>query len=409
MGFGGALSALLLVFDIASIPVLGILWVLYSSLTTVGQDFLGFQWDALLLEAGFLALFLAPWHLLPRLPDKFATPKLPRLLLWFLLFRLMFSSGVAKLASGDPTWRNLTALQYHYYTQPLPTPIAWYTHLAPAWFQRGSAGFMFFIELAAPFLIFFPRLWRFVGAGFLLLLQFLIAATGNYAFFNLLAIALCLLLFDDAFLQRFLPGALTGRITPMPPARRPSMIRRWVTAPVAIVIFGCGLLQIADLLSVQWLPVSGFQLFADLQPLRIVNGYGLFATMTTERPEIVIEGSNDGDTWLPYEFKYKIGDPSRAPRWVAPFQPRLDWQMWFAALGDYRQSPWFSDLMLRLLQGSPPVLALLQKNPFPQAPPKYLRAELYDYQFTSWKERRETGNWWRRTLTGMYFPGVALK
>jgi lipase maturation factor 1 len=409
MGFGGAFGALLLIFDFAPMLVLAILWVLYLSLTTVGQVFLGFQWDALLLEAGFLALFLAPWHLFPRRLREYATPKLPRLLLWFLLFRLMFSSGVAKLASGDPTWRSLTALEYHYYTQPLPTCIAWYVHLAPSWFQRASAGLMFFVELVAPFLIFFPRLWRFAGAGLLILLQLLIASTGNYAFFNLLTLALCALLFDDAFFRRFLPHALIDGPNPSPSTARRFSLRLWVTAPVAVVIFFCGLMQIADLLSVRWLPDSGFQLLADLQPLRIVNGYGLFASMTTERPEIVVEGSNDGETWLAYDFKYKIGDLGRAPRWVAPLQPRLDWQMWFAALGDYRQSPWFSEMMFRLLQGSPPVLALLEKNPFPLAPPKYIRAMLYDYQFTTWNERHETGNWWRRTLTGSYFPPVSLK
>jgi predicted DCC family thiol-disulfide oxidoreductase YuxK len=409
MSVGGAFGSLLLIFDLAPIPVLSVLWVLYLSLVTAGQDFLGFQWDALLLEAGFVAIFLAPSHLLPRPSQKASPPKIPRLLLWFLLFRLMFSSGVVKLSSGDATWRNFTALEYHYYTQPLPTTIAWYAHLAPSWFLHASVGFMFFVELAAPFLIFAPRLWRFAGAGFLILLQLLIAFTGNYAFFNLLALALCILLFDDAFLQRFLPSAVAERLRPPPSQPRRFSIRRGVTAPVALIVFACGLLQIADLLSIEWLPPSSFQLLTNLQPMRISNSYGLFAMMTTARPEIIIEGSNDGQTWLDYEFKYKIGDLHRAPRWVAPFQPRLDWQMWFAALGDYNQSPWFSHFMLRLLQASPPVLSLLQRNPFPHAPPKYIRAVLYDYQFTSWSERRQKGDWWRRTLTGDYFPTVGLK
>jgi predicted DCC family thiol-disulfide oxidoreductase YuxK len=409
MSVGGALGSLLLIFDLAPILVLSLLWMLYLSLVTVGQDFLGFQWDALLLEAGFLAIFWAPWHLWPRRSQKAPTPKVPRLLLWFLLFRLMFSSGVVKFSSGDATWRSLTALEYHYYTQPLPTPIAWYAHLAPAWFQHGSVGFMFFVELAVPFLIFAPRLWRFVGAGFMILLQLLIALTGNYAFFNLLTLALCVLLFDDRFLQRFFPRALAESLRPPPSPPRRFSLRPWVTMPVALIIFACGLLQLADLLSIEWLPPTAFQLLADLEPVRISNSYGLFAMMTTTRPEIVIEGSNDGETWLHYDFKYKMGDPHHAPRWVAPFQPRLDWQMWFAALGDYRRSPWFSQLMLRLLQGSPQVLALLEQNPFPQTPPKYLRAVLYDYQFTTWSERRKQGEWWRRRLMGVYFPPVSLK
>jgi hypothetical protein len=156
-------------------------------------------------------------------------------------------------------------------------------------------------------------------------------------------------------------------------------------------------------------PAPAFQLLTDLEPVRLVNGYGLFAVMTTTRPEIIIEGSNDGETWRAYEFKYKPGDLRRALRWVEPFQPRLDWQMWFAALGDYRSSPWFGHLLFQLLKGSPDVLALLQRNPFPQAPPKYIRALLYDYQFTTWSERRATGNWWNRRLLGEYFPAVSLK
>jgi predicted DCC family thiol-disulfide oxidoreductase YuxK len=409
MGFGGALGAVLLIFDFAPIPLLSLLWLLYLSLTTAGQDFLGFQWDALLLEAGFLAVFLAPARLLPRIRQNVEPPRLPRLLLWFLLFRLTFSSGVVKLTSGDLTWHAFTALNYHYFTQPLPTPIAWYMHLCPTWFQRASVGFVFFVELIVPFLIFLPRLWRFAGAGFLIFLQLLIALTGNYAFFNLLTVSLCVLLFDDALLERVFPPALTKRFKSAPLERRQPPMRRWLTIPVAAVILICGLYQMGDLLRVQWLPVSGYRLLGDLQSLRIVNSYGLFANMTTERPEIVIEGSNDGETWQPYEFKYKMGDVRRAPRWVEPFQPRLDWQMWFAALGDYRQSPWFSALMLRVLQGSPPVVALFERNPFPQAPPTYLRAVLYDYQFTNWKEREETGNWWRRSETGIYFPVVSLK
>ena len=409
MDLGGVAGSILLILDIAPVLASSLLWVLYLSLVTVGQDFLAFQWDSLLLEAGFLAIFLAPAHLWPPRGTKAAPPAAPRWLLCFLLFRLMFSSGVVKLASGDPTWHSLTALDYHYYTQPLPTPIAWYMHLAPAWFERASTGFVLFVELAVPFLIFAPRLWRFVGGGILILLQLLIALTGNYAFFNLLAIALCVLLFDDAFLARFFPRALANRLHVETPQKRRFPLRRLITAPVAVFIFVAGLIEVANLFPSEWMPLPAVRLLADTEPLRIVNGYGLFAVMTTERPEIVIQGSNDGDTWLDYEFKDKPGDIHRAPRWVEPFQPRLDWQMWFAALGDYRSSPWFSHLVLQLLRGSPAVLNLLARNPFPHAPPQYVRALLYDYRFSTWQERRTQGTWWERRLLGNFFPAVSLK
>ena len=268
---------------------------------------------------------------------------------------------------------------------------------------------MFFIELVAPLLIFAPRLWRFAGAGLLIFLQLLIALTGNYAYFNLLTVALCVLLFDDALLERIFPRRLGGRLRASLPARPWLRWRRWITAPVALVVLWAGLLQLSDFLPPDWQSPPSPGLLAWLEPARIVNGYGLFAVMTTSRPEIIIQGSNDGENWQDYGFKYKMGDPQRAPRWVAPFQPRLDWQMWFAALGGYRSSPWFSQLLLRLLEGSPPVLALLAHNPFPHAPPRYVRAVLYDYQFTTWQERRQTGNWWTRRLTGEYFPVVSLR
>ncbi len=406
---GGTFTSVFLILDIAPLPVASVLWMLYLSLVTVGQDFLAFQWDNLLLESGFLGILLAPLHFWPRASAKAPPPRFTRWLLWFLLFRLMFSSGVVKLTSGDPAWRNFTALDYHYYTQPLPTVLAWYFHLAPKWFQYASVGFMFFVELGVPFLIFAPRLWRFVGGGFLILLQLLIALTGNYAFFNLLAVALCILLFDDAFLEGFFPRRLAERLRAPVSAVRRFSLRRWVSLPFAVVILAAGLLQVAGLLDVQWLPSSAFQLASDLEPLRVSNGYGLFAVMTTSRSEIFIQGSNDGETWLDYEFMYKPGDLRRAPRWVEPFQPRLDWQMWFAALGNYQSSPWFSHLVLRLLQGSPQVLALLERNPFPNSPPKYVRAIIYDFHFTTWDEHRSQGEWWTRRLMGDYFPAVSLK
>ncbi len=426
----GAGLAVLLVIGIAPGPCLVLLWLLYLSLVTVGRAFLGFQWDNLLLEAGFLAIFLAPLQWLPRKLSRERSP--PQMVLWLLrllLFKLIVSSGCVKLASDDPNWRHLTALTYHYQTQPLPTWIGWYASQLPLWFQKSSCLAMFGIELGAPFLVFAPRRLRFCGGAAIAFLQILILLTGNYTFFNWLTLALCVLLLDDFILRAWLPRNLFANRAAAgapgtAPARPQNGIKpaetvlgaparrhwpRFVTIPLALVAVAVYMFQVSLLFGIRpaWFyPVA----VADgwLEPLRTFNGYGLFAVMTTERREIVVEGSDDGVNWFSYEFKYKPGDVDRHPAFVAPFQPRLDWQMWFAALGDYRQNPWFVNFCLRLLQGSPEVLALLEKNPFPDHPPRYLRARFYDYQFTNFDERRKTGAWWKRGPAGDYLPEISL-
>ena len=392
-GFLEAVCVLGVVISLALLPgflkghweraLLACLYVLYLSLSTAGQDFLSFQWDSLLLEAGFLAIFLG-------------NSKIVVLLARWLLFRLIFLSGYVKLASHDAVWRNLTALAYHYMTQPLPNPVAWYMYQLPLAFQRFSTGATLFIELAMPFLFFAPRMWRFVGAAAVLGLQALIFLTGNYTFFNLLTMSLCLLLFDD---RDFSWLRLRAR------AARTSRIAVWA---VAIGILAISISELEEtFFDVSPEPASALVQFT--APFSIANTYGLFASMTVTRPEIIVQGSNDGVTWLDYQFRYKPANLKQAPHQVAPYQPRLDWQMWFAALSDYRASPWFTNFMVRLLQGSPEVLRLLGKNPFPNTPPKYVRAELFDYKFTDFAERRRTGDWWSRTPQGLYFPQISLK
>jgi lipase maturation factor 1 len=375
----GVVISLVLLTGYLERAALVVLYVLYLSLCTIGQDFLSFQWDMLLLEAGFLAIFLG-------------SSKGMIFLFRWLLFRLTFLSGAVKLLSHDRTWRSLDALNFHYWTQPLPTPIAWYMQQLPSGFQRFSTAAVLFFELPIPFLIFMPRRWRFFGAWCLLFLQALIFLTGNYTFFNLLTMALCLFLFDDAALAKLRLRARTVRT-------RPALV-----AVVAVVI-----------LTISGLELWGMFLERDsaivrvAAPFGIANTYGLFAVMTTSRPEIIVQGSNDGDAWLDYEFKFKPGDLKAAPKWVEPYQPRLDWQMWFAALSNYRSNPWFSNFMVRILQGSPDVLRLLGKNPFPNAPPKYIRAQVFDYSFTDAAAKRATGDWWQRASRGSYFPTTALK
>jgi hypothetical protein len=357
-------------------------YALYLSLVTVGQDFLSFQWDVLLLETGFLAIFLG------------SSPVILWLFRW-LLFRLMLLSGAVKLLSGDAAWRALSALNFHYWTQPLPTPPSWYMAQLPPWFQQISVVVALGIELVAPFLIFRSRRLRLYAAGAFVLLQTLILLTGNYAFFNWLTLALCVTLLDDDCLRRVPASSAVAKN---------ASIGRYVSGVVAAVI----------------VLISGSQLMgeffgADLYPAHampqfyIANTYGLFAVMTTVRHEIIVEGSDDRSQWRAYEFRYKPGDVNRCPPWVAPHQPRLDWQMWFAALGSYRDNPWFVNFAYRLLEGSTDVLGLLRSNPFPAAPPHYIRALVYDYRFTDWRMRREDGACWQREPVGTYLPEVSLR
>jgi len=305
-------------------------------------------------------------------------------------------SGSVKLLSRDSSWRNLSAMSFHYETQPLPTPIAWYVHQLPFWFQRATTALVLAIELAVPFLIFAPRRLRILGAWCLLGFQALIFVSGNYAFFNLLTMALCLFLFDDSFFPKL-------RF----PSRKSATSRFAAVAAAVLVLTVSGVYLSGTFFD--YTPLWGGSLLHYAAPFGIVNTYGLFAVMTTHRPEIIVQGSNDGVAWLDYEFRFKPGDLRRAPRWVAPYQPRLDWQMWFAALGSYRSSPWFVNFLVRLLQGSPEVLGLLASNPFPGAPPKYVRAELFDYKFTDLQTRRANGAWWRREIRGWYVPAISLE
>jgi predicted DCC family thiol-disulfide oxidoreductase YuxK len=398
----GAVIAMLLMAGLAPTISLSLLFVLYLSLTIAGQTFLSFQWDILLLETGFLAIFFAPWRWIMKPATVAPFSRLGFFLLKLLLFKLMLMSGVVKLTSGDDSWWNLTALDYHYWSQPLPTVIGWWADQHPEWFKKFSVAFCLVVEIVVPFFIWAPRRLRHIAAGLLIFLQIAIAATGNYCFFNLLAIALCLLLFDDEFLQKVgtarcaVPGPRSARALP-------AIVVLVITLPInTMFIFS------AFKPEVEWprpiATVAGY-----LESFRIVNGYGLFRVMTKSRSEIIVEGSVDGVDWRGYEFKWKPGSLNKPPGWNAPHQPRLDWQMWFAALGNYRQNPWFVSFLERLLHNTPEVTNLLAHNPFPNDPPRYVRARFYEYRFTTADERRATGNWWKREERENYLPAISLE
>ncbi len=405
----GAILSILLTIGVAQRVILIALYGLYLSILNVGQDFMAFQWDILLLEAGFLAIFLAPGSWRPHFPSHEAEP--PRLFVWlvrWLLFRLIFGSGMVKLLSGDPTWSGLTALSYHYYTQPLPTPLAWYANTLPVGFQKVSTAMVFVVELGCPWLIVLPRRVRLLGGFGIVGLQCLIALTGNYTFFNLLTMAMCLLLFDDQALRRIVLRRFAGQLaTHWERFTRPAWKQIVLGVTGSTILFASTVVFLAQVWDVPPLPRPVVEGVVWMQRYGIVNTYGLFAEMTTERPEIIIEGSDDGIHWRPYEFRYKPGDVQRPPPIIAPFQPRLDWQMWFAALGTYRQNGWFVTLMQRLLEGSPEVLGLLDKNPFPDHPPRSIRATLYRYEFSTPAERATSGAWWKRIVVGEYFPEIS--
>ena len=405
--WAGAALALLLIAGVAQAPILLLLWACYLSLTVAGQQFLWFQWDGLLLETGLLAVLYAPTQLVPSLAREREPLPAARWLVWWLLFRLMFLSGITKLASGDPTWRHLTALDYHFWTQPLPPFTAWYAQWLPQWTHRAMTLAILAIELIVPWLILSPVRWRrarYWACGVLVLGQLAIALLGNYGFFNLLAIVLCLSLLDDAVLERVLPVRLAAGV---PEPRWKQYAIRGLAPVLALVAALALVREIA-----QTLPGGGRggrnPLLDAVAPLRSVNGYGLFRVMTTERFEIVIEGSADSMHWREYPFRWKPGDPARRPAFMAPHMPRLDWQMWFAALDPEGARDWLVPILRHLLQGTPEVLALLDDNPFPAGPPRYVRVAYYRYRFSTPRERAATATWWQREPVGYLTRPLSL-
>jgi len=358
-------------------------YVCYLSLFHAGQIFTGYQWDILLVECFALQLVLA---------------RAPTLGVWLaraLLFRFMLLSGAVKLLSGDPTWADGSALAYHFETQPLPTVLAWYADKLPDAVLRFGVHVTFFIELTLPFLVFLPRNPRLVAAGGFLLLELLILLTGSYNFFNLLTMVLCLSLLDDDSL-----GRLGARLRGIRSGAR----GRWLVRALAALILVQGL-------TITWGTATRSAVPMALEitaPWLIANRYGLFAVMTTERDELIVEGSLDGERWEEYGFPFKPGDVDVAPRLATPHQPRLDWQLWFAVLGPPAQSPWIYDFVFALLEARPDVLALLD-DPFDGRPPRYVRILRYPYRFSTRAEREATGAWWVRGEPDVWLPRVSLR
>ena len=389
----GAILSLLLLAGRCQRPILILLFIFYLSLYHAGQIFLNFQWDTLLLESGFLAIFLTS-----------GPSRLLVFMFHWLLFRLRLMSGISKLASGDPSWRHFDALKTYFEAQPLPHVGAWYFHHLPDWMLTSGVALTFFSELIVPFFIFLPRRFRLFAAGVTILMQLLIIATSNHNFINLLTIVLCLFLLDDAFITRWLPwlkplGKMTAPTTP------PGAFGKLTLGIVSPLII------LTSLTIFAW---SGFH----AKPPRLLGrvagytanfGIGLdfhvFPTMQTSRQELDMQGSYDGKRWKSYTFRYKPGALDQRPRFIVPHQPRLDWMIWFVPGQGRWNEEWFDGFMDALHHGSPAVLDLLKTNPFPNRPPRYLRVLAWDYRFTTPEERKATGNWWKRKYLGV-FPNV---
>jgi hypothetical protein len=392
-------------------------FVCFVSFVSAAQDFSGYQSDGMLLAAGFISLFFAPPGFRPGLARAHPASRASLFLLRWEWFRIYFESGVAKWLDGDPAWRNFTAMDQYYQNGPLPTWIGWYVQHFPHWFQAFSTGLTLAVELFIVWMMFLPRRVRIVCFWIVTPFQIGIILTANYTFLNYIVLALGFLLLDDRFVEWIVPGKLRGVFDNASEhnASAPADWRaNWQRlAPLRMAIAGICFAFILYVTSAKLLQEAVPQTFhmpeypaALIEQFRIANDYHLFGTMTPEREEIEFQGTTDGKTWIPYKFRYKPQDLDKAPGIYAPYQPRFDWNLWFASLGSWPQYRFVVFAEERLLQGDPDVLALFAGNPFPDRPPVRVRTVIYQYWFTSRQTKRETGLWWRRQLLGAYAPAL---
>jgi lipase maturation factor 1 len=445
----GMIAALLLVLNLWPRGMLLIGFICFLSFVAAAGEFSGYQSDGMLLEAGFLSLFFAPPGFRPRLGINHPPIRAALYLLIWEWFRIYFESGVAKVMSGDPQWRNFTALDDYYQNGPLPTWIGWYAAHLPHWFHQGTTGLTLGLELFLIWAVFLPRRFRIILFFIVTPWQIGIILTANYTFLNYLVLWLGFLLLDDRFLCRFfsakwreqLPSSIAQKKTEAPASieaplgiltspfseKEPFSVTaasstfagkenwwpafRAPLAPLRIGVLGVLFVWIFYATTVQMVwgfgpvpfPTAPISL---LEPFRIANRYGHFAVMTRGRYEIEFQGSNDGQTWTAYPFRHKPQDVTKPPRIYAPYQPRFDWNLWFASLGEWHDNPMVLRTEWRLLANDRDVLSLFAYNPFPNAPPRQVRAVLWQYWFTTVKEKHATGDWWRRELLGLYAPAL---
>jgi lipase maturation factor 1 len=409
----GLIAALLVIFNICPRLALLICFVAYLSFVSVARDFSGYQSDGMLLEAGFICLFFAPPGLRPGLSPGHAPSRASLFLLRWEWFRIYFESGIAKIASGDKSWRALTAMDDYYQNGPLPTWIGWYAHQLPHWFHSSTVVLTLAIELVIVLALFLPRRFKIIRFCIVTPFEAGIIITANYTFLNYLVLALGILLVDDKFLRGILPARfrdfVAGREVVAWPVPAPESLRSvFSTAKKSMVGLALGAVFYVTTALLLGMILPGIPLpegpMRWLDPFRIANRYGLFASMTHERFEIEFQGSRDGKTWIAYPFRYKPQDLKTAPGIYAPYQPRFDWNLWFASLGSWHRSPFVIATEAQLLKGSPEVLALFASDPFKGDPPKAVRSVQWQYWFTDIPTKRSQGTWWRRELLGRYAP-----
>lgn len=400
--FGSGLS-LLVLLGYANAIVLAVLWALYMSIIHVGQDWYGYGWEIQLLETGFLAIFLCPWldgRPFPRRPP-------PKLVIWlfrWLIFRIMLGAGLIKLR-GDPCWRDLTCLYYHYETQPIPNPLSWWLHFRPHWFHQFGVLWNHFIELVVPWFAFYPKIARRIAGALMVSFQAILILSGNLSFLNWLTIVPALACFDDELLRQCLPDRMARWVQRVAESARPLRAQELAAAALAVVVVILSISPVANMISSRQIMNTSFT------RLHLVNTYGAFGSVGQVRMEIVFEGTDDAaptenSQWKEYEFKAKPGNPYRRPAIVAPYQPRLDWQIWFAAMSTPQEYPWTLHFVWKLLHNDPATLSLIANNPFPEKPPRYIRAQYYEYHFA--KPGDPSGAWWERRLVGSWLPPLSV-
>jgi len=397
--------------------MLVICFVCFLSFVSAAQDFSGYQSDGMLLEAGFIALFFAPAGFRPGFGMASPPSRASLFLLQWEWFRIYFESGVAKIAGGDPEWRQFTAMDEYYQNGPLPTWIGWYMQHLPHWFHASTVFATLALELVLVWMLFLPRRWRIACFFIVTPWQLVVIFTANYTFLNYLVLALGFLLLDDRFLLPFLPQPWKGLyrarevlVEPLQLEQRPHSFRQQFNrlrlsfnTVVLSWIFYATTVELIWMFSALPLPTSPVEA---LEPFRIANRYGLFGIMTRGRYEIEFQGSEDGKTWVAYPFRFKPQDLTEPSGIYAPYQPRFDWNLWFASLGSWRDYPIVPRTEIRLLSNDNDVLTLFEKNPFPHEPPREVRAVMWQYWFTTMSEKRTQGLWWRRRFMGLYAPTI---